>query len=499
MPTPSPPVGQHHVVVVGAGFAGIAMGIRLKEAGVDDFVICEKGDDLGGTWRDNTYPGCGCDVPSHLYSYSFEPNPGWSRMFSPQQEIWDYLRHCVERYGLQPHLRLGTEVTSATYDADSARWTVQTDTGDVLVARVLVAGVGALHQPRYPDIPGLDSFAGKAFHSAEWDHDHDLTGERVAVVGTGASAVQLVPRIAELTGRLTVYQRSAPWVTPKPDHRIDPDAQRRYARSPWRQRAMRHVVYWALEARGVGFALDPRLMKGIEVQARRHLDKQVRAPDLRARLTPDYPAGCKRVLLSNDYYPTLARDDVELVTDPIAAVTSAGIVTADGVERRTDAIVFGTGFDVSRNLTRIKIVGPDGTALHDRWERDGIGAHLGITVAGFPNLFLLVGPNTGLGHSSMIFMIERQVGYVLQALRAMAIRRADSIAVRERTQRRFVDRVQARLSGSVWNGCQSWYLDESGRNVTIWPYFSWHYWLATRRLRTRDFVFARARRPLRQG
>ena len=484
---------EHRVVVIGTGFGGVAMGIKLRAAGIDDFVILEKEHDLGGTWRDNTYPGCACDVPSHLYSYSFEPNPGWTRMFSPQQEIWDYLRRCVVKYGLQPHLRYGVEVEGATYDADTARWTLRTGAGDELTAQVVVAGVGALHVPRYPDVPGLSAFEGRVFHSAEWDHDHDLTGRRVAVVGTGASSVQFVPEIAAVAAHLDVYQRSAPWVTPRPDRRIDERERRRHARLPLAQWAIRTLIFWALELRGVGFAIHPRLMTKLEAQARRHLERQVDDPDLRARLTPDYQIGCKRVLLSNDYYPTLCRDDVDLVTAGIREVTATGLVTADGVERPADTIVFGTGFDVSANLARMRIVGRDGLELAEHWERVGIGAHLGITVAGFPNLFLLTGPNTGLGHNSLIFMIEQQVGYVVQALRAMDRHGAEWMDVRERPQRRFVARVQARLSTSVWSGCRSWYLDANGRNVTIWPYFSWQYWLQTRRLRIRDFSLGPAR------
>ncbi len=489
------PTTDHRVIVIGSGFAGIAMGIKLKEAGVNDFVILEKDDDLGGTWRDNTYPGCACDIPSYLYSYSFEPNPGWSRMFSPQDEIWDYLRHCVDTYGLAPHLRYGAEVTSATYDESAAAWTVQTGSGDVLTAQVVTAGVGALHQPNYPDLPGLETFRGTTFHSADWDHDHDLAGERVAVIGTGASSIQFVPKIAPKAAHVDVYQRHAPWVTPKPDRRIGAQERAWHTKFPIGQKAIRSLVFWGLEARGVGFAISPRLMKGLEVQARRHLEKQVPDPDLRARLTPDYQIGCKRILISNDYYPTLNRDDVDLVTDGIREVTATGVVTTDGTERSADTIIFGTGFEVSGNLTRMKIVGREGVELNERWERQGIGAHLGITMSGFPNLFLLVGPNTGLGHNSMVFMIEQQVAYVVQALKTMDRRGADWIEVRERPQRRFVDRVQTRLSDSVWSSCQSWYLDENGRNFTIWPHFTWQYWLATRRLRTRDFALGNARTP----
>jgi len=476
-------------VVIGAGFSGIAMGIRLLGAGIENFVILERSDDLGGTWRDNTYPGCACDIPSHLYSYSFRPNPRWSRMFSPQPEIWAYLRECVEAYGLAPHLRYGTEVVSATYHDRAARWTVETAAGDSVLAEIVVAGVGALNEPHYPELPGLSSFRGATFHSARWDHGHDLRGERVAVIGTGASAVQFVPRIAADAAQLDVYQRSAPWVIPRPDRPIGGREQRWHARLPLTQRVLRSAIFWALELRGAGFTVDPRLMRRIETQARRHLHRQVDDAELRARLTPDYQIGCKRVLVSDDYYPALTRPDVTLVSDRIREVTPTGVVTADGTVRPADTLVFGTGFRVSASLTRMRIRGRDGVELTERWRRVGVGAHLGITVPGFPNLFLLSGPNTGLGHNSLVFMIEQQVGYVVRALAAMRSRGADWMAVRERPQRRFVDRVQTRLSDSVWSRCRSWYLDESGRNFAIWPYSTGQYWLETRRLRARDFEF----------
>jgi cation diffusion facilitator CzcD-associated flavoprotein CzcO len=483
------PPAEHRVVVIGAGFSGIAMGVKLLAAGIEDFVILEKSEDLGGTWRDNTYPGCACDIPSHLYSYSFRPNPRWSRMFSGQPEIWAYLRDCVEAYGLTRHLRYGVEVVAATYDDRTAPWTLTTAAGDSVRAGVVVAGVGALHEPRYPRLPGLASFRGTTFHSARWNHEHDLRGERVAVIGTGASAVQFIPHVAERAARLDVYQRSAPWVIPRPDRPIGQREQRWHARVPLTQRVLRHAIFWALELRGLGFTVHPRLMRRMEAAARRHLDRQVDDTGLRARLTPDYPMGCKRVLVSDDYYPTLTRADVELVPDRIREVTPDGLVTVDGTMRPADTIVFGTGFRVSAGLTGMTIRGRDGKELSEHWRRVGASAHLGITVPGFPNLFLLTGPNTGLGHNSLVFMIEQQVNYVVRALAVMRGRGADWMTVREGPQRRFVDRVQARLADSVWSGCRSWYLDESGRNFAIWPYFTWQYWLKTRRVRVRDFDF----------
>ena len=477
------------VVVIGSGFSGICTAIQLKRAGRHDFVILEKADDIGGTWRDNTYPGCACDVPSHLYSFSFEPNPRWSRMFSSQDEIWQYLRHCVDAYDLAPHLRFDADVTGARFDEDSGRWRVDVNGADALDCRILVAGVGALHHPKIPDLPGLASFAGTTFHSARWRHDHDLAGRAVAVIGTGASSVQFVPQIAPRVARLDLYQRTPAWVTPKPDPPIAADRQRLYARRPATQRAMRSLLYWALEARGIGFTTTPKAMRLLEHEARTHLQRQVADADLRARLTPDYQIGCKRVLLSDDFYPSLQRDNVHLVTDLIAQVTPDGIRTVDGVQRDVDTIIFGTGFDVSANLVRLDLVGRGGRSLGDVWAEEGIGAHLGITVSGFPNLFLLLGPNTGLGHTSVVFMIEAQARYVARALELMDSSGASTIEVRAEAQQRFVHRVQSRLDRTVWqSGCRSWYLDENGRNFTIWPHVTWRYWLRTRRPHPADFV-----------
>jgi cation diffusion facilitator CzcD-associated flavoprotein CzcO len=479
-------------VVIGSGFAGLGMAIKLKESGRHDFVILEKDDDLGGTWRDNTYPGCTCDVPSPMYSFSFAQNPDWSRFFSPQQEIWDYLRHVVASYGLAGHIRYGSEVTAASFNEASGTWHVVVNGGQTFRARALVAGAGALHKPNIPNLPGLETFEGTTFHSAQWRHDHELTRRKVAVVGTGASAIQFVPAIQPEVERLTLFQRSAAWVTPKPDRAISVKEREFYARHPWAQRALRSAVYWLLELRGTGFALTPKAMTFIEKGARRHLERQVADPELRDKLAPDYQIGCKRILLSNNYYPSLTQDNVEVVTDRIVRVTPRGVVTADGTEHEVDTIIFGTGFQVSGNLTQMKIVGRDGAELNDRWGRRGIGAHLGITVSGFPNLFLLLGPNTGLGHSSVVFMVESQIRYVVQALDLLDERNATSIDVRSDSEADFLDRIQTRLSDTVWeSGCTSWYMDEDGRNFTIWPHFTWKYWLETRRIDPDDFVLTR--------
>jgi cation diffusion facilitator CzcD-associated flavoprotein CzcO len=482
------PTRSIDIAIIGAGFSGLGAAIRLRRQGIEDFVILERHDDVGGTWWANTYPGCACDVPSHLYSFSFAPNPEWSETYSPQPEIRAYLQRCAQEHDLYRSIRLGTTVHSADWDDEAGRWTLQTSDGP-LSARVLVAGMGPLTEPSLPDIPGLETFEGAMFHSARWDHDHDLTGERVAAIGTGASAIQFVPRITADVAHLDVYQRTPPWITPKPDRAIGPRERRLHERFPAGQRAIRNAIFWGLEGRGAGFAGNPKLMKGLELQAKRHLRKQVTDPSLRAKLTPDYQIGCKRILISNDYYPALARPNVDVHTTPISRITPTGVVTSDGVERPCDTIVLGTGFEVSANLTRMPILGKDGVDLADHWKRNGIGAHLGITVAGYPNLFLLVGPNTVLGHSSMVFMIEAQVRYVMQALHLLRRRGASYVEVREDAQEQFVGGIQGELGDTVWqSGCTSWYLDAQGRNSTIWPEFTVSYWRRTRRLDPTDFV-----------
>ncbi|GAA2902790.1 NAD(P)/FAD-dependent oxidoreductase [Streptosporangium fragile] len=471
------------ITIVGSGFAGLCMAIKLKEAGYHDFVILEKSADLGGAWRDNTYPGCACDVPSPLYSFSFELNPGWSRLFSPQPEIWDYMRACVDKYGITPHIRYGTEVSAFEFDDDRAIWRVSTSGGESFQTHAVVSGIGALHVPSIPDIPGRERFTGTAFHSAQWDHSCDLTGKRVAVIGTGASAVQFVPVVAEQAGRLQVFQRTPPWIHPKPDVAI-PERMRRALRMPGAARTLRGLVYWLLETRAMGYTIDPRLMKVHQRVAERHLAKQVPDPGLRARLTPDYTIGCKRILLSSDYYPTLTRDNVELVTDRITEIGERSIVDAAGREHEVDVIIYGTGFKVLDALDGRRIVGRNGLTLQDAWS-GGMEAYLGVSTSGFPNLFFMLGPNTNLAHTSVVFMIESQVRYVVDCLRLLSRTKARALDVRPEVQRAYNDRLQRRLERLVWTegGCTSLYLDENGKNRSFWPGFSFEYWARTLRVK----------------
>ncbi len=465
---------EFRIAIVGTGFAGLGMAIRLKQAGIEDFVVLERADDVGGTWRDNTYPGCACDVPSHLYSFSFAANPAWTRTFSPQSEIWAYLRRCADEFGVRPHIRFGHEVTDAAWDEHARCWHVQTSGGSVR-ARVLVPAMGALSEPSLPAIPGLETFAGTAFHSARWDHDHDLGGRRVAMIGTGASTIQVLPRIQPEVERLLLFQRTPPWVMPHPDRRLTHTERRIYRALPAAQALMRSGIYWARELFVLPFR--HRRLAGLpQCLALRHLRRQVRDPRLRERLTPDYEIGCKRILISNHYYPALQRPNVDLVTDAIAEVRPHAIVTADGVEHEVDTIVFGTGFRVTDMPAAQRIRGRDGRRLADVWQGSP-RAYLGTTITGFPNLFMLVGPNTGLGHSSMVFMIESQIRYVLDALRLMDERRAVAVDVRPEVQRAFNEGVEEDMRATVWTagGCASWYLDARGRNTTLWPGFTWRF------------------------
>ncbi|MFD2419371.1 flavin-containing monooxygenase [Amycolatopsis pigmentata] len=477
------------VVIVGSGFSGLGMAIQLRKEGRDDFVVLEKADDVGGTWRDNTYPGCACDIQSHMYSFSFEQNPDWTRAFSPQPEIWDYLRRVTRKYDLYPRIRFGQEMTGARWDADEHRWHVTTRRGDEFVARFLVNGVGALHVPHIPELKGIENFAGRAFHSAGWDHDFSLRGKRVAVIGTGASAIQFVPRIAPEVERLHIFQRTPPWIMPKPDHEVPDRLKNLFQRFPVAQRAYRTLLYWLLEVRAIGFNGHLRLLKIVQKIAKAHIDRTITDPALRAKLTPDYVMGCKRALISNDYYPALNRDNVEVITDGVAEVREHGVVDSAGVEREVDAIIYGTGFHVTDAFDHLDIIGENGRNLSKEWAAEGMQTHLGITVSGFPNMFFLLGPNTGLGHNSVVFMIESQIRYVAEAMRLVETAGAGALAPRPGVQERFNAEIQRKLDRGVWTqgGCTSWYLDAQGVNRTIWPGFTWRYWLTTRHVRPEDF------------
>jgi cation diffusion facilitator CzcD-associated flavoprotein CzcO len=508
---------SHRIAIVGTGFAGLGMAIKLKAAGIDDFVILEKAGDVGGTWRDNNYPGCACDVQSHLYSFSFEPNPDWSRMFAPQAEIHAYLRHCTQKYDLHRHIRFKRHVTAARYDERSGTWTVESGDAEEVAAYLklrslkpgdafphhdpkaplrqrhvvqsLVLGVGGLSTPAYPDLPGLENFTGRRFHSQDWDHAYDLTGKCVAVIGTGASAIQFVPKIQPKVALLDLYQRTPPWIIGKPDRAITRFEQLVFRIAPPVQKLLRGAIWTMLESRVLGFTVHPRIMKLVQRAAVGHIRRQIPKPELRAKVTPDYTIGCKRILISDDYYPALAQSNVDVVTAGIREVRARSIVTADGTERPVDCIIFGTGFRAVDPVPPGLVHGRGGQDLAHVW-KNGPEAYKGTTVAGFPNLFMIVGPNVGLGHSSMVYMIESQIAYVIDALQTMQRQALKAVEPRAAVQASFNARLQSQLSHAIWavGGCRSWYVHPSGKNVTLWPGFTWKFRRETRRFDVENYL-----------
>ena len=487
------PVPQHRkVIIVGGGFSGLGTAIRLKQAGMHDFIILERGADVGGAWHHNTYPGCRCDVPSHLYSFSFAPNPEWSNTYSPQPEIREYLRGCAEQFQIRSHILTGVELESAAWVEDEQHWTMETSAG-TFTADVMVSAMGPLTEPKLPDVPGLESFEGKTMHSARWDHDYELTGKRVASIGTGASAIQYVPAIQEDVEKLYVFQRTAPWIMPHGSRPISDRERSLYRRLPALQKLVRAAVYASKELLVLGFVKQPRLMGALEGIARHHMRRQVSDPQLIEKLTPDYSFGCKRIVPSNRWYPALQEPNVELVTGGLKEVRSRSVVDGQGVEHEVDAIILGTGFHVSDPAVAEQVRGRDGRLMSEMWEGTP-RAYLGTSVPGFPNLFLLLGPNTGLGHSSMVYMIETQIEHVLRALQAMQRRAATTIEVRAEAYDDFNREVDARMKGTVWDsGCASFYLDATGRNGVLWPDWTWRF----RRLSTQfdESAYALDSRP----
>jgi cation diffusion facilitator CzcD-associated flavoprotein CzcO len=472
---------EFEVAILGAGFGGLGMAIRLARSGIEDFVVFERDQEVGGTWWANTYPGCQCDIPSHLYSYSFAPNPDWTRTYPLQPELRDYLRDCADRFGVRAHLRLGCPVQRAEWDDRDGRWRLDTSDGP-FSARVVIAAPGPLSEPSTPELPGVEDFRGTVLHTARWNHDHDLTGRTVAVIGTGASAIQTVPRIQPIARRVTIFQRTPPWVVPHRDRPISEFERRLYRRLPALQRIVRSSVYLSRELLVPGLAYRPQLMNALQKIAQSHLARQVPDPALRARLTPDYVIGCKRILPSNDWYPAVTQPNVEIVPSAVTDVRPDGVIGADGVLHEADTLIFATGFHVTDPPFAQFIRGRDAARLSDLWQGSP-RAYRGAAVPGFPNLFWVIGPNTGLGHNSMVFMIEAQLNYLAGALEAMKRRGATRIEVRRDAYNAYNAHLQSRLDGTVWNtgGCSSWYLDANGRNSTIWPDFTWRFWQQTRR------------------
>lgn len=468
-------------IIIGSGFAGLGLAIRLTQQGRNDFLVLERGSDVGGTWRDNTYPGAACDVPSHLYSYSFALNPDWSRSFSKQGEIQQYIQDVSKRYAVRDKHVFDCDVTSARWNTEAALWEIESSKGS-FTADTVVSAVGALCEPALPDIKGINDFEGEIFHSARWNHDADLTGKRVAIIGTGASAIQIVPAIAAKVGHLDVYQRTAPWLLPRLDRPYTKAERLAFKHVPGLQRLSRAAIYAARETQVVGLAKVPALMQLFEAIAKAKLRYEIRDPQLRAKVTPNFRIGCKRMLISNDYYPALARPNVEVVTDGIAEVRANSIVTEDGTEREIDALIVATGFHVTDSPTYETIFGRDGRTLSEVFDEIGQQGYKGSTIANFPNMFFLLGPNVGLGHTSMVYMIESQINYVADALATIARLDLRTVEVRRDVQDAYNKDLQAKLAGSVWltGGCSSWYLDKHGNNTTLWPDFTFEFRRLTR-------------------
>jgi cation diffusion facilitator CzcD-associated flavoprotein CzcO len=473
---------EHHpIVIVGAGFAGIGMSIKLREEGFEDILVLERADQLGGTWRDNTYPGCACDTASHLYSFSFAPNPDWSRAYAPQPEILSYLRRIAQEHDVERQIRFNSELLEARWDDKRKLWALDTSSGK-LTADVLISAIGPFGDPAMPAIPGLESFEGATFHSARWDHDHDLKGERVAVLGTGASAIQAIPEVQPEADRLLVFQRTPAWILPRFDRPIGEGERKLLRRLPAFRKWMRAWIYLAVEGFGSINFIDRRFIHFYQAIARWHLRRQVTDPELREKLTPEYAIGCKRVLVSDNYLPTFMQPNVDLITEPIAEVRERSIVTIDGVEHQIDTIIFGTGFDLpSRQVERVR--GRDGRSIAEVYaERPQ--SYYGVTVNGFPNLFTTLGAFSAAGNQSALYILEAQFAYIVDALRTMRRDGARVIEVRSEVQDKFVTEAEERSRDTVWltGGCKSYYTTPDGRNSGLWPDWSFKY-----RRRTRSF------------
>ncbi len=465
------------IAIIGAGHSGICMGMQLQRAGIDDFLILEKGATLGGTWRDNTYPGASCDAPSFLYSFSFAQKTDWSRRFAWQSELLAYSVQCAVQSGLLPHCRFNAEVTAARFDEARNLWRIELAGGEVVEAQFLVTGVGQLHRPAVPAIPGREAFAGAQFHSARWDHGVDLAGKRIVVIGNAASAVQFVPQIAPLASQLTIFQRSANWLMPRNDHLYSPRVQRAMTRWPWLAKAL-HDFQWFFFGE---LQLTP-LMKQVRIvqwlatlRSKAHLRRQVKDPALRAKLVPDYPIGAKRVLFNDDYYPTLGRANVRLVTDAVERIEPEAVRSKGGERFATDVIIYATGFHATDFLAPMSVTGTGGRDLQQEWQH-GAHAYLGVTVSGFPNLFMLYGPNTNLGHNSILVMIEAQVGYIIDAIRQMDAAGVRRLDVKRPVMEEYNRWLQGDLARSVWAADkQSWYKLADGTITNNWPHSTIRY------------------------
>jgi len=478
------------IVVVGTGFAGVCMGIQLLKNDFTDFVILERYKDAGGTWRDNTYPGAACDVHSHLYSFSFEPNPNWSRMFSDHKEIYDYTWHCIRKYGLEKYIRYEKSILGGDYDATKAEWTINLTDGTTQKCNKWMNGMGPLNRPVFPNLEGFNDFKGAHFHSSEWNHDYDISGKKVAVVGTGASAVQIVPNIIDKVKELTLFQRTAAWIIHKPDRKMTKVEKWLFKHIPFIQKLYRWRVYWQNEMTAIILVYRPKLTKYVQKLGEMQLKRGIKNPELRQKLTPSYSIGCKRILPSNYFYPALEKENAHLHVEGIERITEKGILDKNGKETEVDCIIYATGFEAADFPSWFKVSGDKGQQLIDVW-KDGPEAYLGSTVSGFPNMFMLIGPNTGLGHTSMTIMIEASVQYAISCLKAMKEKNAKSMDVKTEVQASFNKTIQKKLAKTVWmtGGCKSWYVAKTGKNTSLWPGFTFTFINRTKTVNASEYHF----------
>lgn len=478
------------IAIIGAGFGGIASAIRLLQSGIQDFVILEKAKDVGGTWRDNQYPGAACDVQSHMYSLSYAPKTDWSKRYAEAPEIFDYIQSLISDYQLKSYIQFNQQVITTRYIEDRCTWQIETASGDMLEAQFLIFASGPLHVAQIPKIKGIEHFKGEVFHSSQWNHDYDLTGKNVASIGTGGSAIQYIPEIAPQTQQLYVFQRTAAWVIPRDERQYNALDKRLFAKYDWFRKLHRARLYWSNESRVVPI-VQPQMMKAGQKLAELFIKYQVKDKAIAQKLTPDYTMGCKRILVSNKYFPSFNRSNVELVTDSIQELTADSIITKDGVERKIDCLIYGTGFitDPRIYLKSFACYGENGVELKQAW-KDGAESYYGVSTQGFPNLFQLLGPNTVLGHNSVIFMIESQVNYILQMIQALERTHADAIVVKDSVQAHFNADLQKQFEGTVWqSGCVSWYQQDGGKNFALWPSYTWKYWLKTHKVNLADYRF----------
>lgn len=480
---------DYEVGIVGAGFAGVIAALRLKRAGRESFVIFERAKEVGGTWRDNIYPGCACDVPSKLYSISFEPNPGWRRAYSPQDEILDYLKSVIRKNQIEEHIKYDSDMVNFEFVEEFGLWRVTDRKGRTTVVKMLILALGPFNRPQIPEIAGLESFKGKTLHSARWDKDYDLRGKRVAVVGTGASAIQIVPSIAPDVAHLTVFQRTAAWLGDRMDKEILEKDQQRYEKFPLSQKFGRAFLYWFLELRGLLFMGNQRVYNFFHKRSVAKLEREVKDPETRRKLTPNYKLGCKRILSSDDFYPTFNLGHVALETEAIERITPEGILTKAGTLYELDTIIFATGFEVAEFTTDMQIVGRNNRELFSEWKNQGLEAYRGLTISGYPNMAFILGPNSGLGHSSMIHIMESQTNYIMKYLQLLD-KTGDNgfLDLKPEVQKDYNEVIQKDFQKTIWaSGCSNWYMNAQGKNTVLYPRLTMNYRRETKDINRREY------------